>query len=460
MKKINLIFNLFIWLSLFGTAQNTTPDFSWSNAHYFNLNVGESFSFNNVEIKLLRLENHYNYFKIGNDTINIKVSRRTLPVISNGLRIFVADNKNVKSITTDSLVHGLLTKDVLVCVSEQEDLLLESNNYTFPINFNDGFIWNTEVDGYMFAYLGLAEKEGERYYRSHEGIDFDLDDARGKEKHWIVAMENSEVEWIEEYEVANEKAACVLLKSKSTPGIFYVYEGILAKSLEIRKGQDIIQGEILGTIWGNEEGGFLQLAVVKSDTIPEYDQRFYNVVNFFPQIYQLYYNQMYSFNKNYSKGRIVFGKNGIASEKHKTNIHSYENYIGKGWLFDHWNITQRVNCICRGGDKSNARLTKVLFAGSPAERKNPEDWYEYEINVTNGVYRIRAKVGDLELPSWQKIEFEKTDAGTFELAAGEYKWTNERAVKVTDGKLTIRIHIAPSNNKMAGLSEIVFQKSY
>lgn len=458
MKKIYLIFLLF-WLSLIGKAQNSTSDFSWGNAHYYNLNKGEACTVNNVEIKLLGLENHFNRIKVGNDTVSLKVSRRTLPVISNRLRLFVADNKNVKSITSDSLVHGLLTKDVLICVSEYLEPLIEPNNYTFPINFNDGFIWNTEVDGYMFAYLGLDKKKGENYYRSHEGIDFDLDDARGEEKHWIVAMENSEVEWIEEYEIAGEKTACILLKSESTPGIFYVYEGLLSKSLEIKRGQKLIQGEILGTVWGNEEGGFLQLAVVKSDTVPGYSQRFYNTVNFFPQIYQLYYNQMYSFNKNYSKGRIVFGENGKASDRNKTNIHSYENYIGKGWLFDHWNITQRVNCICNG-DESNARLKKVLFAGSLAESRNPEDWYEYEINVTNGVYRIRAKLGDLELPSWQKIEFEKTDAGTFVLQGGEYEWTNERAVKVTDGKLTIRIHIDPSNGKMAGLSEIVFQKAY
>ena len=117
MKKINLIFIL-IWLSAFGMAQNTVPDFSWGNARYFNLNEGESCTFNNVEIKLLRLENHFSHIKVGNDTIFIKVSRRTLPVISQGLRLFVADNKNVKSITSDSQVHSLLKKDALICVSD------------------------------------------------------------------------------------------------------------------------------------------------------------------------------------------------------------------------------------------------------------------------------------------------------------------------------------------------------
>jgi hypothetical protein len=459
LKKRTIIFIFLVGLFSFGTAQNTTPDFSWGNASFYNLKQGDSCIFNNIEIKLLKLENHYNHLKIGEDTICLKVSRRTLPEIINGLRVYVADNKNVKSITSDKQVHGLLTKDALVCVSEYKKPLFEPNDYTFPVNFNDGFIWNTEADGYMFSYLGPDKKFGENYYRSHEGIDLDLDDARGVEKHWIVALENSEVEWIEEYKVAGEKAACVLLKSRSTPGIFYVYEGLLAKSIEIRKGQNMLQGEILGTVWGDENNGFLQLAVVKSDTVPQYQQRFYNLVNFFPQIYQLYYGQVYGLNKNYSKGRIVFGKKRKSSDENKTNIHSYENYIGKGWFFDHWNITQRVDCIC-SGDESNARLKKILFADSPAATTNPENWYDYDINVTNGTFRIRAKIGDLELPSWQKVEFEGIESGTFELAPGEYKWTNERVVKVNDGKLTVRIFIDPANKKAAGLSEIVFQKVY
>ncbi len=442
-----------------GIAQNISPDFSWGNVHFFNLSEGESCTFNNVEIRLLQLENHFNLIQVGNDTINIKVSRRTLPVTAGGLSIYVADNKNVKSITSDLEVHGLLTKDALICVSDVEDLLINPDKYTFPVNFNDGFIWNLEVDGYMFAYMGLDENYGDDYYRSHEGIDLDLDDARGLERHWIVAMENSEVKWIEEYDVEGQKAACVMLESESNPGLFYVYEGFLAKSLEIRKGQNIIQGEILGTVWGDENNGFLQLAVVKSDTVPGYQQRFYNCINFFPQLYQLYYNQIYGFTKNYTKGVIVFGRNNNTSDKNKSNIHSYEDYIGKGWLFDHWNKTQRVECV-NGANGSNARFRKILFADSPAESRNPENWYEYKINVTNGVYRIRAKLGDMELPSWQRVEIEGFDSGTFDLAGGEYQWTHERIVKVNDTNLIVRIYIDPTNSKVAGLSEIVFQKAY
>jgi hypothetical protein len=52
------------------------------------------------------------------------------------------------------------------------------------------------------------------------------------------------------------------------------------------------------------------------------------------------------------------------------------------------------------------------------------------------------------------------NAGTFPLSDGEQKWTNERIVKVNDGKLTIRIYVDENNEKVAGISEIVFQRAY
>ena len=79
--------------------------------------------------------------------------------------------------------------------------------------------------------------------------------------------------------------------------------------------------------------------------------------------------------------------------------------------------------------------------------------------MRNGVYRIRAQMGDVELPSWQKIEFEGVEATTCNLAAGELKWTPEKVVKVTDSRLTVRIYVDPQNQKVAGISEIVFSAS-
>jgi hypothetical protein len=64
------------------------------------------------------------------------------------------------------------------------------------------------------------------------------------------------------------------------------------------------------------------------------------------------------------------------------------------------------------------------------------------------------------LPSSQKIDFEGIAVGNYNLEAGEQKWTDERVVKVTDYKLTVRIHVDKGNQKVAGLSEIVFQQAY
>lgn len=441
--------------------QNTIPDFTWGNAHYYNLNIGESVFFNGAEVKLLDIENHYNQFKIKNDTIWLKVSRRSLPQMVDGLRIFVADNRKVKSLTSDSEVHGLLTKDVLVCISDYQKPILNPDKYIFPINFNDGFLWNSENHGYLFTYLGLDESFGENYYRSNEGIIFDLNDARGIEKHWLVAIENSTVVWIETKEIGGAggiEVACVLLESDSQPGTYYIYDHLYAKNLEVKERQKITQGELIGTIWGDLSSGFLQFVVVKSDSVPEYKNRYHNVVNFFPQMYQLYYKQLFGFSKTFTKGRISFGKLN-STDGNNSNLHAFEEHIGKGWNFGNWNATDRVDYI-HGSEESNVRLKKELFSGSSASCVNPSNWYEYEINVLNGVYRIRAEVGDLSLPSWQKIEFEGVEASTYELNAGEYKWTNEKVVKINDRKITVRIYVDGQNRKVAGLSEVVFQQAY
>src|SRR5690606_4662916 len=98
-----------------------------------------------------------------------------------------------------------------------------------------------------------------------------------------------------------------------------------------------------------------------------------------------------------------------------------------------------------GKSGSNVRLKKVLFEGTEAQCTNPEDYYEYRITVKNGRYRIRAKMGDAALSSWQRLEFEGVYAGEKMLKAGEYSWTGERIVVVQDGSLNIRVYVDPDN---------------
>ena len=453
-RSINIFFFSLIFTFFSKADAQTLPDFQWGNASYFNLKIGESLTFQDTEIKLLQLSNHFNQLKIGNDTVWLKVSRRTLPEIVSGLRIFVADNKNVKALTDDIEVHGLLEKDVLLCLSNITEQLLNPGKYFFPISFNDGFLWSVEEDSHMFSY----SKKKDKNHQLHYGIDIDLHDARGKEKHWIVAVENCTVVWVYKNLDEANKETCVLLESESQPGIYYVYNHLYNKKVVVKEGDKLVRGEPIGTIWGDEIWGHLNFSVVKSDTIPSYDSRNFNAINFFPQLYELYFRQTYSFNRNYTKGKITFGQRRDLNGNEK-NLLAFEEYSGKGWKLEQWNPADRVDFISKG-EEGNARLSKTIFSGEKASCINPNNWYDYEINVRNGVYRIRAKMGDYILPSWQKVEFEGVPAATYSLQAGELKWTSEKVVRVKDGKLTVRIFVNEKNNTTAGLSEIVFQQAY
>ena len=153
----------------------------------------------------------------------------------------------------------------------------------------------------------------------------------------------------------------------------------------------------------------------------------------------------------------MFGKPRSQNGNQK-NAGPFEFYSGKGWITEKWNVADKVDYATKSND-GNVRLGKTLFSGSPAVCINPNNWYDYEINVHNGTYRIRAKVGDVSLPTWQKIVFNRIEAGIFTLKAGEFVWTSEKVVKVNDGKLTVRIFVDENNEKTAGISEIVFQKA-
>ncbi len=459
MKKIIFIFLVSLFVNRGNAQQNSEADFCWGNGRYFNLNIGEKISFNGTEVKLLQLKNHYNRLKIGNDTLWLKVSRRTLPVITDGLRVFVADNKNVKALTTDNQNHGLLTKDALLCISGFKEPLLDPAKFVFPVSFNDGYQWSMEEDSHMFAYLGRADWIENGYFRSHEGIDLDMHDARGIEKHWLVAIENSTVVWIEDEGLDEAgKEACVMLESESQPGIYYVYKHLYNKNVIVRQGQKLMRGEPIGTIWGDQLWGHLHFAVVKSDSVLSYQNRHFNLINAFPQLYELYFPDNYNFYRTFSKGRIYFGRPRSLNGNQK-NATAFEDYLGKGWIIGDWNPTDKVEWVLKGND-GNVRLKKVLFENSEAECRNPQNFYDYEIQVQPGVYRVRAKVGDLILSSWQKIDFEGLTAGTFALKSGELTWTPEKIVKVEDGRLTVRIYFDEENKKVAGLNEIVFQKAY
>ncbi len=458
-RKLCIFWVLITFLFRVDAQQVNSADFRWGNGFYYNLDVGESFTFNQVEVKLLKVENHYNQLKIGEDTLWLKVARRTLPEELRGVRVFVADNKHVKALESGEQAHNLLTKDALVCISELNRPLLDPSSYSFPVSFNDGYVWSAEEDNYLFSFLPVDKKAENREYQSFPGIGFDLHDARGLQKHWLAAIENSRVVWIENQPSGSlANSVCLLLQSDSQPDIYYVYNGLYNRNLLVKKGQNLMAGELIGTAWGNRNWGHLHFAVIRSDTEPLPENCFHRVVNGFPQVYGLYFPDGRDRRQFFTRGRIHFGLPEYLNGNRK-NVQAYENYSGKGWVMGRWNTTDRVEYVT-SGTSGNARLKKVLFEGTPAQCRNPQNYFDYQITVRNGTYRIRARVGDLYLQSWQKIEFGGVASVTKSLEAGETDWTGERVVKVTDGTLNVRIYTDPENKKAAGLSEIVFQRAY
>lgn len=451
--KFLLLILLFLRAATLVAHNDTEPDFVWGNSSYYNLSVGDSIQFNDTWVTLLAVHQNRNILKIGADTLRLKVAQRTLPAAAQGIDVFVADNFAVAALTGDTTMHRLLTKDALLCLSPEEETWLDYERFVFPVTFNHGFVWSGEEDSYMFS---LTRDSVRQSYIPFPGIGMDIQDARGKEKHWLVAPEDCRVEWIEP---DREKAAvCVLLASAGSPGIYYVYDRLYKKNLEVRKGQKLKKGELLGTAWGDAKWGYFQLAVVFSDKPPVYQHRYANVVNCFPQLYELYYQHSLVQSRTFTKGKIEFGRQP-ALVGNVQNASGFEQYLGKGWLLDAWNAADKLEWVARG-ERGNVRLCKTLFAGTNAQCTNPLPFYDYVVAVKNGTYRIRAKVGDIDRASWQKISFENVEAGTFALPPGEQKWTGEKVVRVSDYRLHVRIYVSPDSNMVAGLSEIVFQQAY
>ncbi len=426
----------------------------WGNSYYYDMKTGDNVIFNNIDVKLLRIENHFNLIKVGADTLDIKVSRRSLPVEVKGIKIFIADNRNIKKLSSDTLMHGLLNNDALICICEKDKPFLDPGSFVYPVSFNDGFQWSAEEDSYMFSWQ-MNDPPQKNKIGSYPGIGIDLNDAKGLEKHWITAVENSREIWVSDEVDGMDNSICLLLESQSHPGIYYVYNKMFNKNINVRKGRKIVAGDLIGTAWGDKKWGHLQFAIIKSDTVPDFP--FVNIINGFPQLYGLYNRNIFDQVRIYTKGRILFGKPPEMCGN-KKNTQAYEDYDGKGWIIGKWNIADKVESVNNDSD-GNVRLKKILFQATPAECKNPADYYDYEISVPNGTYRIRARAGDISLPTKQKIEFEGVKPVTLSLAEGEFNWTTERIVNVFDGRLTIRIYIDHENKFAAGLSEIVFQRA-
>lgn len=433
--------------------------YTWGNATYVDCFVNESIEFSGKKITLVSLENNFCTVRVGSVDERLVVARRSLPVVIEGIRIFIADNKNVKNISTDSEYHGLMKHDAFICLSDASQPLLDPERYIFPISRQDGYHWHMEESSHMFSYYGYSSymkkaynlSEGEKYFRSHEGIDFNLHDARGIEKHPLVAIEAGTVRMVHQ---ANKDEMCVIIESESDPGIYYIYKHIYVKHYYVKEGQHVKKGDMLAYIWGDNVWGHLHFAVVKQGSLPEYNKRYTNLLNCFPHMYELWHGDLTSRPRVWKEGQFSFAHDKWQVEN-KLRMAVYDEIVGYGWRIEDWCTAGALELY---PDKSGCLpLQKIMHKGALAECENPHNFYDFEVAVEKGSYIVSAKVGEMEESSWQKVTFNGVEAGTFELVAGEFQGTETKTVKVLDGRLIVRIELKDKNTR-AGINELHFQK--
>jgi len=438
------------------TAQPGKDSFTWGAVTYVNLSIWEKYNFHGEEIELLALRNSYNRLRVNHDTIWLKVCYRAPASVIGNLRIFIADNRNVKAIASDKAIHGLLKKDILLAVSPLWNPMIDLWQFIFPVSFKNGYIWRNDEDSYLFSYQGneISKTEGGNQFA---GVALELKNARESDKYGILAMESGKIMWIETKSGGTgQPKAALCLASDSFPGVYYIYQNLNKKYIFVKQNQKVGRGDELANMGGDGTWEYLQLGIVCSDSVPDYSRCSANLINFFPQLLELYYGRQPVGKQRFSKGQISFsistGMKGNAK-----NVSAFEDYQGTGWKLDAWNTADKVEWVSNKLT-GNARLSKTLFEGQPAQCTNPDDWYDYEIEVENGKYRVSSSVGDCFLPTWQKVEYEGVMAGTYQLNTGEFAWTPEKVVTVNDGKLTIRLYLADQTRK-AGISKILFQQT-
>ena len=429
--------------------------FTFGNTTYYNLFVNDSLNHEGRCIKVLELKNSWTLIQIDDTSHWLNVAKRTLPVEAKGLKFFIADQVNVKGMTTDAHVHNLLNKDVLIGVSNTQ--LLDDRQFTFPISRKDGFEWELAEDSHMFAFLGLNTWVGPNYFRSHEGIDINMHEARGKDIHPLVAIEDGTVVIAADSSVTKTRDGCIILKSESMENIYYVYKHTNPPTHRVKVGDKVKKGQFLSYIWGDNRWGHLHFAIVYRTEDPTYSDRYTNVINTFPQLYELYFGDLQSRKKVRTKGEFTFGHR-YWTVKNLLRRDRFDEKVGYGWELGDWCGSQKVEYVNdRNKEGGNVRLLKVLYKDQPAECTNPNDYYKFNVIVENGTYLVSAVVGDLELPTSQKVFVEDQFLADYQLDAGVYKHTGNREVVVDDGQFTLRLELRDDKTP-AGISQLNFSR--
>ena len=444
-----------VFLIIASLTGNAQQEISFGNSIYVNLSLGQSIDFNGNNIQLIKCKNGLSYLEINGKEIKLPVAKRTLPVVVDSVRIFIADQKEFKNITSDSSVHALLESEAYICLSDPSKPLLNQNKYAFPISKKDGYTWSMEEDSHMFAYLGLAEWISSNYYRSHEGIDLNMHEARGKELHPLIAIENGEVVLVAGTSITKGKDGCIIIKSEANKNIYYVYKHTNPSTHKVREGQFVKKGDMLSYIWGDQAWGHLHFAVVYREEVPEYDNRYENCLNYFPHMYELYHDDLLSQKVSFTKGNFNFGCQRWV-DGNSRRLNSYNELLGYGWDIRSWSTSQSVEGVL-GVTYGNARLKKTLHKGTKAASENPFNYFDFLVNVENGIYDVTCTIGDYELPCNFILSIENEESEKFSTLKKEFIKVKKNKVKISDGKLTVRIQLV-NEDVVAGIKSLTFEK--
>lgn len=414
---------------------------SWGNAIYADLAVGQSCGFLGRQVRLVAVQGDHCTIAVDGVSARLRMARRDRPKIVNGVRTFVADTRAVAQLTTDQAfpsTHGAMKRDALLCLSDPARPLLDPARFTFPISRDNDYRWTMDENSGMFAYLSPE--------RSHEGIDLNLHEARGAELHPLVAIEDGTVRWARP--TGRPQEACLLLESTAQPGLYYVYQHLNVDRLQVKSGDTVQRGQRLAYIWGDWRWGHLHFAVLATDAAPGYAERYANVLNCFPQLYELWHGSLEPVAPPVTSGRFRFAEIYYRCEG-RLRLHAFSDTVGYGWLLGDWCAAGSVEYLRNHQPGQSARSSKIMHAESGAPALNPDGWLDFEVAVENGRYRVEAEVGDAYADTRQRIAFEGVDAGSFALAAGQLQWTPSRIVGVQDGRLTVRIYLIDQMAKAA-----------
>lgn len=439
----------------FAMKNNDNPlsTYQWGNTTYVDFAVGDSYIFQGKKVTLVALDANYAIVNVGDTEKRLIKVVRALPTVMEGVRVFVADTRITKELTTDPEVHGLLQKDALIALSDASKPLLDPDQYTFPVGRIDGYNWHMEESSGMFSYYGepWRAREGMDYFRSHEGIDFDIHEGRGVEKHPLVAMEDGTIVLAMD---TNDDEACIIMASASNPNVYYVYQHMNNRLYFVEEGQKVKKGDKLGYIWGDGVWGHLHLSVVYRDEVPGYRGRYTNTFNFFPQMYELWHGDLELRSKVWENEHFTFiqEKSEVGN---KLRFAAYDEIVGYGWRIGDWCTAAAMQRHPR--HSGSMAFKKTLHKGHPAEAVNPEDHYDFEVAVKTGNYKVRVKVGDVLHPTWQKISVNGVPAGTIELEKDQFEWTEEVTAEAPDGHLTVRFHLKDEKTH-AGVSALKFTR--